>query len=124
MEYSIKQVSEKTNLSIYTLRFYDKEGLLPLVTRTASGIRKFSDNDIEWIKLICCLKNSGMSIEQIKEFMHLCLKGTKTCEERKKILEKQREYILSEMKQLNHSLDIINYKINHYKEVGVFHIDS
>jgi DNA-binding transcriptional MerR regulator len=124
MEYTIKQVSEKTNLSIYTLRFYDKEGLLPLITRTSGGIRKFSDNDIEWIKLICCLKNSGMSIEQIKEFMFLCLEGSKNCEERKEILENHKKLILSQIEQLQKSLKIIDYKISHYKEVGTFHIDS
>ncbi|WP_330587613.1 MerR family transcriptional regulator [Anaerocolumna sedimenticola] len=83
MEYTIKQVSEKTGLSIYALRYYDKEGLLPLVKRSPSGIRKFTDNDIDWIGLICCLKNSGMSIDNIKEFMNLCLQGNETVETRK-----------------------------------------
>lgn len=124
MEYTIKQVSEKTGLSIYTLRYYDKEGLLPLVKRSKSGIRKFSDNDIEWLGLICCLKNSGMSIEHIKEFMNLCLKGNETVETRKKILMNHKEYILNQMKQLDSSLHTINYKIDHYKEIGIFHIDA
>ncbi len=124
MEYTIKQVSEKTGLSIYTLRYYDKEGLLPLVKRSKSGIRKFSDNDIEWLGLICCLKNSGMSIEHIKEFMNLCLKGNETVETRKIILLNHKEYILNQMKQLDSSLHTINYKIDHYKEIGIFHIDA
>jgi len=124
MEYTIKQVSEKTGLSIYTLRYYDKEGLLPLIKRSKSGIRKFSDNDIEWLGLICCLKNSGMSICQIKEFMNLCLKGNETVETRKEILLKHKEYILNQMIQLECSLNTINYKIDHYKEIGIFHIDS
>jgi DNA-binding transcriptional MerR regulator len=124
MEYTIKQVSEKTNLSIYTLRFYDKEGLLPLVSRTSTGIRKFTDNDIEWLNLICCLKNSGMSLEKIKEFMIFCLEGTKSCEERRALLEKHKINILSQIEQLKHSLKVIDFKIDHYKEVGVFHIDS
>jgi DNA-binding transcriptional MerR regulator len=124
MEYTIKQVAEKTNLSIYTLRYYDKEGLLPLLKRSNSGIRKFSDNDIDWINLICCLKNSGMSIENLKKFMSSCLKGSQTCEERKKILEAHKDTILNQIKQLENSLDIINYKIDHYKEIGIFHIDE
>jgi DNA-binding transcriptional MerR regulator len=123
MEYTIKQVSEKTGLSIYTLRYYDKEGLLPLVKRSKSGIRKFSDNDIQWLGLICCLKTSGMCIAQIKEFMNLCLKGNETVETRKIILEKHKEFILNQMIQLDSSLKTINYKIDHYKEIGIFHID-
>jgi DNA-binding transcriptional MerR regulator len=124
MEYTIKQVSEKTGLSIYTLRYYDKEGLLPLVKRSQSGIRKFTDNDIDWLGLICCLKTSGMSIEHIKEFMNLCLKGNETTEVRKNILLNHREHILAQMKQLDNSLSTINYKIDHYKEIGIFHIDK
>ncbi len=124
MNYSIKQVSEKTGLSIYTLRYYDKEGLLPLVERTESGIRKFSENDIDWLGLICCLKNSGMSIEHIKEFMHLCLQGEETVETRKEILLNQKAYILEQMNRLENSLHTINYKIDHYKEIGIFHIDK
>lgn len=123
MEYTIKQVSEKTGLSIYALRYYDKEGLLPLVKRSQSGIRKFSDNDIDWLGLICCLKNSGMSIENIKEFMNLCLRGNDTVEVRKNILVNHKEHILAQMKQLESSLCTINYKIDHYKEIGIFHID-
>lgn len=124
MEYTIKQVSEKTGLSIYTLRYYDKEGLLPLLKRSESGIRKFSDNDIDWLGLICCLKNSGMSIEDIKKFMNLCLKGNDTLEARREMLVKHKAHILEQMKQLENSLNIINYKIEHYKEIGIFHIDS
>lgn len=124
MTYSIKQVSEKTGLSIYTLRYYDKEGLLPLVERTESGIRKFSENDIDWLGLICCLKNSGMSIEHIKEFMNLCLQGEDSVETRREILLNQKAYILEQMNQLENSLNTINYKIDHYKEIGIFHIDK
>ncbi len=121
--YTIKQVSAKTGLSIYTLRYYDKEGLLPLVKRTPTGIRKFSDDDIAWIGLICCLKNSGMSIEKIKEFMNLCLKGEETVEPRKDILLLHKRHIQEQMKELQNSLDTVNYKIDHYKEIGIFHID-
>ena len=122
--FSIKEVSEKTGLSVYTLRYYDKEGLLPLVKRTPSGIRQFSDNDIAWIGLICCLKNSGMSIDNIKEFMNLCLKGEETAETRKDMLLLHKQHILDQIQKLDKSLDTINYKIDHYKEIGIFHIDG
>lgn len=124
MEYTIKQVSEKTSLSIYTLRYYDKEGLLPLIKRSEANIRKFTDNDIEWISLICCLKNSGMSIENIKEFMYCCLKGKDGIEERKMILETHKKNIQNQINQLNTSMEIVDYKLEHYKEIGIFHIDE
>ena len=122
--YTIKEVSDRTGLSIYTLRYYDKEGLLPLIKRTPSGIRKFSDNDIAWIGLICCLKNSGMSIDHVKKFMNLCLKGEETAENRKEMLLEHKEHILQQMNELQNSLSTVNYKINHYKEIGIFHIDG
>lgn len=124
MEYTIKQVAERTNLTQSALRYYDKEGLIPQLKRSSSGIRKYTEADICWIELICCLKISGMSIERIKEFMHLCLNGSSACEERKEILEKHREDILNHIQLLNHSLETVEYKIDHYKEIGVFHIDS
>lgn len=124
MEYNIKQASEATGLSIYTLRYYDKEGLLPQIKRTPGGIRRFSDNDIAWIKLICCLKSSGMPISKIKEFMNLCLMGNSSCEERRKILVEHKKHIEDQLSKLNENLDIVNHKIDHYKEIGIFHIDA
>lgn len=123
-EYTVKQASEMTGLSAHTLRFYDREGLLPLLKRSESGIRRFSDKDIEWIGLICCLKNSGMPIERIKEFMVLCLKGEETCEERRGLLLQHKELILQQIEQLQNSLHIVDYKLEHYKEIGVFHLDG
>jgi Predicted transcriptional regulators len=122
--YTIKQIAEKTNLTEHTIRYYDREGLIPFVSRTESGIRRFSEDDLEWINLICCLRNSGMPIQEIKDFMQLCLRGEETFEERKELLMKHREHILEQMKNLENSLSIVNYKINHYKEIGIFHIDK
>lgn len=124
MSYTIKQTSEKTGLSEHTLRYYDREGLLPLLSRTKSGIRQFSEQDIQWLCLINCLKNSGMTISDIKKFVILCLKGSETCEERKNILLNHKEHVLKQIENLKSSLNIINYKIDHYKEIGVFHIDN
>lgn len=117
--YTIKQVAERTNLTISTLRYYDKLGLMPQLNRDSSGIRQFTEQDICWIELICCLKNSGMPLQEIKKFMQLCLKEN-TCEERKEMLEKHRNFILEQIKQLECSLCTINYKLEHYKKIGVF----
>lgn len=124
MKYTIKQVSEKIKLSEHTLRYYDREGLMPLLKRSSTGIRLYTENDVNWLELICCLKNSGMSLSEIKEFMNLCLQGEKTCEERKDILEHHKKDILNQIEYLKQSLNTINYKIDYYKEIGIFHIDS
>lgn len=124
MKYTIKQVSEKIKLSEHTLRYYDREGLMPLLKRSSTGIRLYTENDVNWLELICCLKNSGMSLSEIKEFMNLCLQGERTCEERKNILEHHKKDILNQIEYLKQSLNIISYKIDHYKEIGIFHIDS
>lgn len=122
--YTIKQAAEKTKLSEYTIRYYDREGLLPQLKRSKNGNRQFSDDDLSWIQLICCLKNSGMPLQKIKDFLQLCLNGASTCEERKDLLLEHKALILQQMDVLNNSLNIINYKIDHYKEFGIFHIDQ
>ncbi|MDD3413493.1 MAG: MerR family transcriptional regulator [Lachnospiraceae bacterium] len=124
MMYTIKQISEKTNLTEHTIRYYDREGLIPLITRTKSGIRQFSEDDLEWINLICCLRNSGMPLQEIKEFMQLCLKGKDSLEERRELLIRHRTRIQEQMANLDNSLNIVNFKIEHYKEIGIFHIDK
>lgn len=120
--YTIKQVAQQTGLTAHTIRYYDREGLIPLLTRSENGIRQFSQDDIDWINLICCLKNSGMSIQTIKEFMQLCLNGEATGEERKALLMEHRKHILEQMDVLHDSLSIVDYKISHYKEIGIFHL--
>lgn len=122
--FTIKQISEKTKLTEHTIRYYDREGLIPLITRTKSGIRQFSEDDLEWINLICCLRNSGMPLQEIKEFMQLCLKGKDSLEERRELLIRHRTRIQEKMANLDNSLNIVNYKIEHYKEIGIFHIDK
>jgi DNA-binding transcriptional MerR regulator len=124
MFYSIKQAADRLGLTSSTLRYYDKEGLIPTLRRTQAGIRSFSETDLKWLELICCLKNSGMSITDIKRFMDLCLQSEDTCEERRAVLLKHKATILEQMELLQNSLCIINYKIDHYKEIGIFHIDQ
>jgi len=120
--YTIKQVAQQTGLTAHTIRYYDREGLIPLLTRSENGIRQFSQDDIDWINLICCLKNSGMSIQTIKELMQLCLDGEATGEERKALLMEHRKHILEQMDVLRDSLSIVDYKISHYQEIGIFHL--
>ena len=114
MEYTVKQISEKTNLKPYVLRYYEKEGLLPHVRRTQGGVRRYTDEDLEWISLICCLKNTGMSIKQIREFVRLSMQGPKTLSRRCELLEKHKRDVSENIRQMRGHLEIVTHKIAYF----------
>ena len=114
MGYSIAEVAERTNLTAHTLRYYEKEGLLPFVHRSDSGNRDFIDKDLEWLELICCLKKTGMPIKKIKEYIELCLKGDDTLEVRREIFLNHREEVINGIAELQKNLEKIDCKINYY----------
>ncbi len=118
MAYTIKQVSEKINLTVHTLRYYDKMGILPFVDRDYNGNRLFTDNDVEWLGLICCLKNTGMPLKQIKKYIQACFEGDSTLEYRRKMLVAHRQEVLKQINDLKNNLETINYKISHYTTIG------
>jgi DNA-binding transcriptional MerR regulator len=108
---TIKQVSEKTGLSTYVLRYYEKEGLLPHVGRSESGIRLYSEADLEWLGLICCLKKTGMSIKQIRDFVELCSQGSSTLDQRRELLVEHKENVELKIQELYKYLEKIDCKI-------------
>jgi DNA-binding transcriptional MerR regulator len=112
--YTINEVAEICNISPYTLRFYDKEGLLPFVSRNPSGNRQFSDTDLNVIKLICCLKNTGMQIKDIKRYIDLVMQGAETSAQRKQIMIEHRKTVLNQIEDLKKNLNIIDLKIALY----------
>ncbi len=114
LDYSIKQVSDKTHLSSYTLRYYEKEGLLPNVKRTMSGIRRFSDGDIEWLSLICCLKSTGMPIKQIKEFVELTKQGSQTLKQRCDMLIDHKKCVEVQIADMEKHLKKVTVKIEYF----------
>jgi len=114
--YTIGEVSQMFNLPIPTLRFYDKEGLFLNLQRDKSGIRKFDENNLEALRLIECLKKSGMQIKDIKEFMYWCSLGDETIIKRKEMFLKQRENIEAQMNELKKVLAMIKYKCWYYEE--------
>lgn len=110
MTYSIGQAAEMMNLSAYTLRYYDKEGLLPMVGRTSSGIRQFNESDIDWLKLIECLKASGLSIKESKQYIDWALEGDSTLEQRRQLFYGRKKAIEDQMRNLQKTLDTVTYK--------------
>ena len=113
--YSIGEISKMFQLPISTLRYYDKEGLFPHLKRV-NGVRQFSESEIETLRVIDCLKKSGLEIKEIKEYMALCSLGNTTLKQRKEIFEKQKEEVLQEMEKLQKVLSMLNYKCWYYDQ--------
>ena len=112
----ISQVSELTGLSVDTLRYYERIGLLPSVTRTDGGIRDFSELDIKRVEFIKCMRTAGIPVEILTEYMRLALMGDETIEARKEILITQRDELASQIHDLQTTLDLLNYKIGVYED--------
>lgn len=113
--YTIGQVSEMFDLPVSTLRYYDKEGLFPHMERS-SGIRRFSDRELESLHVIECLKKSGLEIKTIKQFMEWCAQGSSTYEKRKELFYQQKANIEAEIAKLEKALDMIRFKCWYYEQ--------
>ena len=113
MTYNIGQISEMFNLPISTLRYYDKEGLFPTMERK-NGIRKFSDTEVEALRVIECLKASGLEIKDIKQFMDWCTQGSDTYAQRKELFERRLAAVEDEIERLSHMRDMLKYKCWYY----------
>lgn len=116
MPYTIKQMSELTGLPASTLRYYDGQGLLPSLKRDHNNIRMFSDDDYRTLRLIECLKKSGLSIRDIREFMEMSKKGDEALNGRLEIFHRRREILKDEMKNLQDVLRVIEYKCWYYEQ--------
>ena len=112
--YNIGEVSKMFDLPISTLHYYDREGLFPNLNRSKSGVRKFDDSAVESLRLIECLKKTGMEIKDIKEFIIWCQQGPSTCKKRREMFNKQRENVETEIEHLNQVLDMIKFKCWYY----------
>lgn len=121
MFYTVGEMAKKLNVAPSTLRYYDKEGLLPFVERSSGGIRMFKDEDMEWLEIIECLKKTGMSIKDIKIFIDWCVAGDSTIDKRLEIIEKQRETVEQQISEMIEHLNVLKYKTWYYetaKEAG------
>ena len=115
MTYTIRQVAEKMGVTVPTLRYYDKEGLLPFVDKKPNGTRVFKDEDFQGLAIITCMKNSGMPIKDIKKFMDFCNEGDSTLQERLEIFLERKEAVQKQMERLNKVMETINHKIWYYE---------
>lgn len=112
----IAEVSKKYGLSTDTLRYYERIGLLPNVTRTASGIRDYSEQDCARVQFVKCMRGANVSIEALIEYMNLFEQGDGTVEARKALLEEQRDLVQARIAEMQAGLDRLNYKIENYDQ--------
>lgn len=112
---TIKEVSEKFNISQDTLRYYERVGVIPIVHRNKNGIRAYTEEDIAWVKNAICMRNAGLSIDVLVEYLRLFQQGDDTIHERYELLSAQKEMLLEKKKKLEETIDKLDYKINIYK---------
>lgn len=113
---TIKEVSERYNISADTLRYYEKVGVIPPVTRTAGGIRNYTEEDIGWVEHAICMRSAGLSVEFLIEYLKLFQQGDETISTRLNLLQEQRKLLLEQQKQLETTMNKLNYKISKYEQ--------
>ena len=112
---TIKEVSEELGLIQDTLRYYEKIGMIPPVTRTEGGIRDYQENDIAWVKLATCMRSAGLPVKVMVDYLNLFQQGESTIQERCNLLKEQRTKLLEQKKQIEETLEKLNYKIARYE---------
>lgn len=125
MNYTISEMAKKLGVAPSTLRYYDKEGLLPFVERSNGGARVFKDSDFEWLQIIDCLKKTGMQLKDIKNFVEMAMRGDETIEPRLQLIINQKVKVQKQIDELSEVLKILDFKEWYYttaKENGTTEI--
>ena len=119
MRYTVGEMAKRLGVPASTLRYYDKEGLLPFVERSSGGIRMFQDSDFEWLQVIGCMKKAGMSIKDIRRYIEMALQGDDTIDLRLEMFRHQREVLQKQMAELQHTMEMVEYKCWYYETAKV-----
>ena len=117
MMYTMMQVCKETDMTYQALKFYCNEGLVPNVKRDKNNRRVFDERDVKWIKDLVCLKKCGMSIQEMKEYLELCLQGESSIPQRKEMLAEKQKALRATIQELEDSVAYIDWKQNFYDEV-------
>ncbi|MDI2090434.1 MerR family transcriptional regulator [Commensalibacter oyaizuii] len=115
--YTIQKVAQKMHMNPHTVRYYAKEGLFPFIHRNVNGVRQFQEKDLEWISLIHCLKNSGMRIKEIKQFIQWIIQGDDTVDQRLNLFKEQEKKVKQQIAELQQTLKTIQYKKKYYEDL-------
>ena len=114
MQYSIGEVANLAGISISSLRYYDREGLFPNLERSGGGIRRFTDKEIETLGIIECLKTSGLSIQEIKQFLDWCQEGDSSLQKRRELFYERLAVVTKQMEQLQKTMNTLRFKCWYY----------
>lgn len=115
MVYTVGEMAKLLGVPASTLRYYDKEGLLPFVERSPGGMRMFQEKDYEWLQIIECLKKTGMPLKDIRTYIHMAMQGDETIESRLELIYRQREAVRAQMAELQKTLDTLDFKYWYYE---------
>ncbi len=116
MLYTVGEMAKLLNVPASTLRYYDNEGILPCIERSKGGIRMFTDKDYEWLKVIECLKKSGLSIKEIKLYTNMVERGDSSLQERLELFRTRKEAVQKQINDLQETLNLLEYKCWYYEE--------
>lgn len=122
--YTIKEVAEKMDISEHTLRFWAKSGFFPFLTRNDNNVRMFSENDLNWVRIVKCLRSVGTQTKDVKHYIDLCIIGDSTIKERYQIILDTKTKALEQMNELKKQLDLLDYKENFYKNLIKNHLED
>lgn len=122
--YTIKEVADKMDVSEHTLRFWAKSGFFPFLQRDNNNIRRFSENDLGWVKIVKCLRSVGTQNKDIKRYIDLCIVGDSTIKERYQIILNTKAKALEQMEELKKQLELLDYKENFYKNLIKNHLED
>ena len=122
--YTIKEVAEKIDISEHTLRFWAKSGFFPFLTRNDNNVRMFSENDLNWVRIVKCLRSVGTQTKDVKRYIDLCIIGDSTIKERYQIILDTKTKALEQMNELKKQLELLDYKENFYKNLIKNHLED
>ncbi len=123
-KYTIKEVAEKMDISEHTLRFWAKSGFFPFLTRNDNNVRMFSENDLNWVRIVKCLRSVGTQTKDVKRYIDLCIIGDSTIKERYQIILDTKTKALEQMNELKKQLELLDYKENFYKNLIKNHLED
>lgn len=122
--YTIKEVADKMDVCEHTIRFWAKNDLFPFITRDKNNIRKFSEKDLEWVRIVKCLRSVGIDNKSVKRYVDLCLIGDSTIVERYEIIKNTKAKALKEIEELKQQMELLDYKETYYQNLITNNLDD
>ncbi len=114
-KYTVKEIADKMGLTTYAVRYYDNAGLIPEVERSSGNSRLFSDYNLAWLKIVHCLRSTGLPIAEVRRYIQMCSEGDSTIPERAALIAAQEKKLNAQLEELNRQMEILEYKKHYYE---------